>query len=191
LGRQVSHPFSQAYSLVWDAVLHALRRDARATRIQAEAAIALSREHGLEMWQAEATPLRGWAMAEAGETQAGIEEMHQGIAAFHATGSLFLGPLFRGMLAEQYARIGRLEDGLLLVDEAIATVQETGERCWEADLYWRKGILLQRQQWRDVQAVVAFEHALEIARRQGAQAIEHRVAASLAALESMPPIAPQ
>lgn len=183
LGREVSHPFSQAYSLVWDAVLYALRRDARGTRIQAEAAIALSRGHGLEMWQAEATPLRGWAMAEAGETQAGIEEMHQGIAAFRATGSLFLGPLFRGLLAEQYARIGRLEEGLLLVDEALATVRETGERCWEADLYWRKGILLQQRH--DAQAVVAFEHALEIARRQGAQAIEHRVAASLAAVQSI------
>jgi predicted ATPase/transcriptional regulator with XRE-family HTH domain len=189
LGRQVSHPFSQAYSLVWDAVLHALRRDFRATRVQAEAAIALSREHGLEMWHAQATPLRGWALAEAGEIQAGIEEMHKGMDAFHATGNRFLQPLYMGMLAEQYAQIGRLDGGLLLVDEALATVQQTGERCWEADLYWRKGVLLQ-QRHAD-KAVVAFEHAQEIARRQRARAIADRAAASLAAFKSMPPFAPR
>ena len=44
-----------------------------------------------------------------------------------------------------------------------------GERCWEADLYWRKGILLQQRH--DARAVVAFEHALQIARSQGARAI--------------------
>jgi hypothetical protein len=33
LGRQVSHPFSQAYALAWNAVLQASRRDARATRV--------------------------------------------------------------------------------------------------------------------------------------------------------------
>jgi predicted ATPase/transcriptional regulator with XRE-family HTH domain len=190
VARRIAHPFSQAYSLGWDAVLNTLRRDARATRVQAEAAIALSVEHGIEMWHAEVTPLRGWAMAEAGEIQAGIEEIREGIAAFSATGNQFLRPLFLGLLAEQYARGGRAQEGLSLLDEALAGVHATGERCWEADLYWRRGAILHHLQ-QAAEAGVAFEHALEIARSQGARAFEHRAAASLALLDSIPPRATQ
>jgi transcriptional regulator with XRE-family HTH domain/predicted ATPase len=190
LGRQISHPFSQAYSLAWDAVLQASRRDAPATRLQAEAAMALSREHGLEMWHAEAMPLRGWAMAEVGEVRAGIEEIRRGIEAFSATGNRFLRPFFLGLLAEQYGRAGRAQEGLVLLTEALDAVQATGERCWEADLYWRRGVILD-QLHQTAEAVVAFEHAIETARRQGARAFEDRVAASVASLDSMPPRARQ
>jgi DNA-binding SARP family transcriptional activator/predicted ATPase len=180
LAHRVAHPFSLGYALGWDAILQSLRGDALAARTQADAAIALSREHGLDFWLAMATVVRGWALAEAGEIQVGINAMREGIAAFQATGSIFTQPYFLALLAGQYARVGHVAQGLSLLDEALATVQATGERCWEAELYWRKGDLLQKQRGRGVEANVAFNNALGVARYQGAKAIELRAAASLA-----------
>jgi adenylate cyclase len=186
LAHRVSHPFSLGYALAWDALLHTLRGDAQATRRQADAAIALSREHALDIWLAMATVLRGWALAEVGEVELGIAAIRQGMAAFRATGSLYKRPYFLALLAEQHARAGDLEQGLLLLGEALAALQATGERCWEAELYRRQGeTLLKRRDGRD-EAGVAFSHALAVARYQGARAIELRAAASLARLEHQP-----
>jgi predicted negative regulator of RcsB-dependent stress response len=142
------------------------------------------------MWRAEATPLRVWAMAEAEEIDAGIGELRQGIAAFSATGNQFLRPLFLGLLAAQSARRGRAQEGLLVLDAALDAVHATDERCWEADLYWRRGVILHQLQ-QAPEARIALERALEVARSQGARAFECRAAASFASLDSMPPRATQ
>ena len=46
----------------------------------AEAAIAVSNEHGLVMYQANATIMRAWALVEQGRQDEAIEEMRQGLA---------------------------------------------------------------------------------------------------------------
>ena len=68
--------------------------------------------------------------------------MRRGITAFRATGSVFFVPYFLGLLAEQYGKIGRVERGLTLVSEALAAVERTGERWYEAELYRCRGALL-------------------------------------------------
>jgi predicted ATPase len=182
LARQVAHPFSLGYALAWDTLLHTLRGDAGTAHGQADATIALSREHGLDLWLAMATVLRGWALAENGDVEAGIDALHEGMRAFQATGARYKRPYFLGLLAEQSARAGRLELGLSILDEALAVVQDHGERCWEAHLYWCKGELLLLAERGDGQAKLAFRTALALARQQGARAIELRAAAGLSRL---------
>ena len=46
------------------------------------------------------------------------------------------------MLAEGYAKVGAADEGLQALAEAIAVVQDTGERVWEAELHRLKGELL-------------------------------------------------
>ena len=48
-------------------------------------------------------------------------------------------PLFLAWLAEGYGKIGQVEEGLSLLTEALALVEKTGERRWEAELYRFKG----------------------------------------------------
>jgi len=64
LAQQLAHPFSLAFALLFAAVLHQLRREAKAAQERAEAAIALATEHGFVHWLAMGTTLRGWALAE-------------------------------------------------------------------------------------------------------------------------------
>ena len=51
------------------------------------------------------------------------------------------GHIFWALLAEGHARGGRAEEGLSVVEQALAAVHETGERYYEAELYRLKGSL--------------------------------------------------
>ena len=70
--------------------------------------------------------------------------------------------------------------------EALATVERTGERWWEAEVYRVQGeLFLQRAAGRGQQAEEAeacFQQALDLAHRQQAKSLELRAAMSLARL---------
>jgi predicted ATPase len=87
------------------------------------------------------------------------------------------------MLTEAHAAAGQAEAGLDVLAEALALVDRTEERYWEAELYRLKGELLLQQIVPDApQAEACFQQALAIARCQQAKAWELRTAISLSRL---------
>ena len=79
--------------------------------------------------------------------------------------------------------MGQAETGLPLLAEALAHVDTTGERYYEAEVYRIKGELLLRQAVPDAtQADACFQQALTVARRQQAKSWELRAAMSLSRL---------
>ncbi len=183
LAEELGHPFSLGYALTWDAILQSHRGDPELARTQAEAAMALGRDHRMPFWLSISTVIRGWAVAEMGDIQVGIDEIRSGMADFKATGSLFMQPLQLGLLAEQDGRLGNVEGALTLITEALALVEETNERWCEAELYRRRGDLLVRAS-DDGGAEAAYWRAVDVARHQGARALELRSAVRLADLWS-------
>jgi len=82
-----------------------------------------------------------------------------------------------------YGQSGQAEEGLLLLAEALAVMDDTGERRDEAELYRIKGELLLRLAVSDApQAEACFQQALAVARRQQAKSWELRTAMSLSRL---------
>ena len=72
-----------------------------------------------------------------------------------ATGAELGRPYSLALLAEAYGKVGQTEEGLSLLAEALAVVDKTGERFYEAELYRLKGELtLQQVQGSEVQNVV-------------------------------------
>ena len=115
--------------------------------------------------------------------EASIAQMHQGLAAFRATGAETIRPYFLALLAETSAKAGQHGAGLTLLAEALAVINDTGERRWEAELYRLKGaVLLALSAGHDAEAETCFRQALDIARRQQAKSWELRAAMSLARL---------
>jgi predicted ATPase len=154
-----------------------------AVREHAEAAVALATAQGLPGWAAEGTGLRGWALALQGQGAAGLALLRQGMAALRATGAALGVPHFCAMLADVAARLGHVEDGLRALAEALAIVDTTGARVYEAELHRLRGELLLQQTMPEAQqAEVCFQHALDVARRQQAKSWELRAAMSLARL---------
>ena len=111
--------------------------------------------------------------------------MRQGLAAYRATGAELFRPYFLALLAEACEEEGQAEEELTVLAEALATMDETEECWWEAELHRLKGELsLQSRQVRSPQseAEECFLQAIEVARKQQAKSLELRATMSLARL---------
>jgi predicted ATPase len=194
LAQELSHPYSLAFALHGVAVLYQLRREEQKAQEWAEALITLGIEQGFAELLAGGTFRRGWALAAQGQVKAGTAQMQQGLAAFRAVGTKTGRPVHLAGLAEAYGKVGQIEEGLTLLAEALAHVDKTGDRFYEAELYRLKGelTLQSRQEGQantnqdksvvEKEAEECFWKAIEIARRQEAKSLELRAAMSLSRL---------
>jgi len=183
LAPKLAHPFSLVYALGCAAVLHQLRREWPAAQERAEATIALAREQGFTLWLAMGTILHGWALALQDQPAQGMALLRQGLAAYRATGTALAQSYWLALLAEAYLNGGQAEEGLRVITEALAAAHDSGERCYEAELYRLQGeLLLARPAEPHAEAEACFCQALAVARRQQAKALELRVAMSLGRL---------
>jgi predicted ATPase len=192
LAQELSHPNTSAMVLDHAAFLHQLRREEHATQERAEAVIALCNEHGFLLWLAQGTILWGWALAEQGQGEEGIKQIHQGLATCRARGNEGDLGYFLALLAKAYQKVGQREEGLNVVAEALTVIDRTGEHQHEAELHRLKGELLLAQEGSRLQAVgcrekteeaqECFWKAIEFAREQQAKSLELRAVMSLSRL---------
>jgi hypothetical protein len=118
LARELAHPASVVTALYFAADIHMRRREGQRTYEQAEAALVLAREHGFAFRVAQAMILRGWALVEQRQGEAGLAQICQGQAALRATGAGRGGYL--DLLAEAYGKVGQREEGLRVIAEVLA-----------------------------------------------------------------------
>jgi predicted ATPase len=117
-----------------------------------------------------------------------MAQMREGMAAMQSMGvRCYLSGTLRS-LAEAQAKTGQPGEGLTTLAEALALVEQTDERHWEAELYRLRAELL-LMQGEDAEAEASFhkaescfQHAIEVARRQQAKSWELRAAIGLARL---------
>jgi tetratricopeptide (TPR) repeat protein len=112
LAHELSHPYSLAFARVWAPIVLQFCRDVSAVHEQAEAAVTLSTEQGFTVWTAWGTSLRGWALAMQDQDEENVVQVRQGIASWRAT------PYFCTVLADVFAHLGHIEDGLQALAEA-------------------------------------------------------------------------
>ena len=118
-----------------------------------------------------------------GRAAEGIRLMEDALAAHRATGANFLSAYNLSRLAEAHARAGEGARAAALAQQAIAEVERTGERWWEAEAHRIQGeILLATAPSHPDAAAARFERALDCARRQDARLWELNAALSLARL---------
>jgi len=195
LARLLSHPYSLAYAQGIAAAFHQFRKDLEVTQGLADASLGVATEHGFPFWSAFQSVLIGWVLVKQGKADEGIAQMSRGMEAYRATGAELLRPYLIGLFAEALAEGGSTERGLVLLAEALETVEETGERFYEAELYRQRGELLFRSfsedsRLPDITAPLSrsseiercFLKAMTVAGRQQAKWFELRAATSLARL---------
>src|SRR5262249_16243717 len=91
-------------------------------------------------------------------------------------------------LAKGYGTAGRFEEGLAAVAEAIAIVEKTDERLYEAELHRLKGDLVllhsgvETEPGVQTEAEECFRQAIEITHRQEAKSLELKAVMSLSRL---------
>jgi DNA-binding winged helix-turn-helix (wHTH) protein/predicted ATPase len=187
LARDISHSQTLVVAAHFASQLHQLRGEPLLAHERAEEVIALADEYGLELWLAFGNINHGWAEFELGNTEHGIQQMRQGLAACEATGARLWRPHFLGLLGGALCRIERLDEGLSVLNEAIALAQGTGESYSIAELHRLKGEWIMKaadakiagRSLLVVQAQASLAEALSVAQEQGTKSWELRVRMSL------------
>jgi len=181
--QELSHPFSLAFALSLQVLLHQRRRETTIVQEQAETLIAVSTEHGFPFRAAIGSMLLGWATVERGAGQAGMARIEEGIAAFQTTGARLRNAAWLALLAEAYGKLGQIDKGLTVVVDALQAAEDTGEHFYDAEIFRLKGeLLLQRSSDNQREVETCFQHAISIAQNQQAKSWELRAATSLARL---------
>jgi predicted ATPase len=184
LAQELVHPFNLAIVLDFATELHQLRGEVEAVQTQSEALLALAQAQDLRQWVAWAQTMQGWVLAMQGRRTAGITQMWEGMAAWRAAGDELDRPRLLGLLADLCRRDGQAAEGLHVLSEALALMDTTAERWYEAELYRLKGELLLHAagsgRRADCAPEACFQQALAIARSQQAKSWELRAATSLA-----------
>lgn len=174
---ELSHPISLAFALSVACRLHFVLGDARTVQVLADELIALTTEQGFAFFLAMGTAYRGWTMVEAGEAEQGMYLLRRGIEGFQASGAAWTLPFYLSQLATAHVKMGRPEDALGQLSEALALTEKSGVRWFEAELHRRQGELLRTAH---PGAEAAFCRAIAIARRQDAKLWELRASTCLA-----------
>ena len=174
-----AHPYTQARHYFWDGIVRQLVGDWDAVSLNAESASAMAEEHDYALVRAVGAILQGWALIRRGQRAEGATLVRQGLEAYRATGAEFqlthlLVPLAEGSPPQE---------GLTVISDALALVETTGERYYEAELHRLKGeLLLTISDDNEAEAERCFQQALDIARARRAKSLELRGALSLCRL---------
>ncbi len=183
LAQQVAHPYSLCHILASAAQCYQFRREEGAAQACAEASINLATAQGFPLRKAFGTILHGWALAQQGQAQEGIDQINQGLIVLRATGAETWRPYFLVLLAEAYGMLGQPETGLAVLAEALTLADTMGARWFTAELHRLKGaLLLQQNSDNQAGAETCFQHAISIAQNQSAKSWELRAARSLSKL---------
>jgi predicted ATPase len=170
-------PLTRALATVHALMVEQLRRDADAAQALAKTFLELLDEHGFALSYPIVHSVT--SRPQSGERDASIERLRQAIAANRRMGMRLGSARLLSVLAEMELERGHVEEGLAAIDDALALVEETGERFVEAEIHRIRGELL-RLDGENERAEACFATALEVASKQGALSLELRAATSLA-----------
>lgn len=169
------YPFSKAMVQLVAAYLYQLMSDRQQMKTQADACLALARDHELPFMSSQSLVFQGWYLAIEGEFTAGIERMRQGLSAYQAIGAKLARPFLLGLLADALRRGDHIESGLDTLAEALAC----GEVAGRSEVYRLQAELLLQRDPPDIhQAENALHQSLDLARDQQATLLELRSALS-------------
>ncbi len=179
--RQLGHPFSLGHALIFETVVHLLRRTASEQRERAAELMAFGEKHGFPFFLGLARTFHAAARVAAGEPQA-VADLLPGLTQSGGTGSRAGAPGLLSLVGEAYLAVGRHSEAHGAVEGGLALAAQTGQAHFDADLHRLRGEIVLATGSTPAEAEAHFQRALEIARSQEARSFELRAAIRLARL---------
>ena len=172
-----------ANTYLFKSLLETIRDDAEPTLRDAEALVEIAGKHGLALYLATGSLVRGWARARLGDREAGVAELRHALAKWHEQGNRSTVPLFEGLLAGLDGEGESPAEAVTRIDGALSVAQQTGEHSTDAFLHRIRGdILLRADLGNPARAEEAYLVAIAIAREQGARSFGLQAALKLGKL---------
>jgi tetratricopeptide (TPR) repeat protein len=137
----LSHPVSMAFAYGYASTVCELRGEIDALQEIAEREFAVSLEHGMGDFLAAARATQGWIMAMHGDEE-GIAQIEDCLVSSRSRGLKMVQPKYLCVLAEACSRVGRFQQALDALIEALTLADENEDRYCEPESYRLKGELL-------------------------------------------------
>ncbi|WP_239470124.1 ATP-binding protein [Archangium violaceum] len=171
---RLGQPGSQGFVELIVAVFHCLMGEHELAMEHSRRLIALSREQRMPHWEACGRITLGWC----NRTGEGASIIRAGIDSLNAVGTRTASSFWHSALVEAELRGGNLEKAQVALDALMAFIQESDERCYEAELVRLQGeLLLRRGESR--RAAERFRDALELALSRSQPTLAQRARLSL------------
>jgi predicted ATPase len=169
IAASLNHPYSVAWAHTWGATCHLYQGDVAVLLERVAQGLSIAERHGFAYISGIGTMIQGWCWTRQERLAEGIAQMQRGLAAFKATGAGVVVPFFQALLAEALGQAGRHAEGLALLDDSQALMEQGGERWHEAELYRIRGQLMASKPQADLaQAEMWVRRALATAQAQQA-----------------------
>jgi class 3 adenylate cyclase/predicted ATPase len=145
--------------------------------------IALADEKGGAFWRIDAMMSEGVLFSLTGKGSDAVRVITSAVASARSTGRTMYNPRNFSNLAKAYADLGQPNEAWHSINEAMAVMETTKERWFEAEVHRVAGeVALKTLEPDGAKAEAYFERALAVARQQQAKSWELRAAMSLARL---------
>jgi class 3 adenylate cyclase/predicted ATPase len=179
-----THAPTMAIVLLYTALLGLVRCNPEAVATYGQASADILSRYDLPAYLAGlAIFLQGWAKWSDDAEESTLAGMRRCIAIHREQGRHYLVPSLEAWLAEAEASAGETDAGLRRLDDALAEVERTEQRWYEAEMRRIRGeILLKRDPANTAAAERSLQAAIAIAQSQKARSFELRAALALAKL---------
>jgi class 3 adenylate cyclase/predicted ATPase len=181
--RETGQAATLMYALAFTTLTPIFCGDYRTARFQLDELVSAADERGVVFWKAVATSFQGVLLSLTGGFSNAEPLIVEVISAYRSAGSKLFLSWSLSNLAKAAAQLEQFGAACNCIREAIATVEVTGERWTEPEVYRVAGEIELMMPKPDLaKAEAHFERALAIARQQQAKSWELRAATSMARL---------
>jgi tetratricopeptide (TPR) repeat protein len=186
LARKLNHPYSLTYAQFHNGLLNMWLKNYEIARDSAEAVLELAETYGFRIWSAVGSCLCGAALVNIGRIDDGLVLAEQGLKAYRGlqTPPVFW-PLLLHLCAGAYGAASRPQDGLPLLDEAMAAEKyssSSNDSLTPEFLLLKGDLLLALSSDNAVDAESLYQDAVNNAREAGAAMVELQATTKLSRL---------
>jgi class 3 adenylate cyclase/tetratricopeptide (TPR) repeat protein len=178
LSREIDHPYTLAYALCMGAAVFQCRREPEAVLSLVDEVISIAKKRDYRYWIAWGTCLQGWAKAQLGTPELGIQALIDGLKNYRETGATLFIPHILSMTAESQCLVGRHAEArhhLILA----ADIESNNQIYFYSAETQRLFATVESDLGETESSVTHFQKALDIAKTQKARNFELRIALSI------------
>jgi predicted ATPase len=172
-------PFSQGWALCHAGWLTSLAGDFAQGLALQERMVEIGQRFGLVFWTVPCSFHAAISRAHLGGGDAAVAEAEDALVQWRAMGAEAFIPCAQTHLAEARLLVGRAHEALQLVDEAIASAEERGERFFLAESHRVRAAVLRRREGDSYEVRRALQASRAVAASQGALVFELRALTDL------------
>lgn len=172
------HPFTKGWALSFAMMRVMWSGNPELALPRAEGVIAFCTEQSYPFWLFAGISIKGWSLVMKGEIEEGLATLEQGLAGWDMIGSIICKAIFLGLQGEAFGVVGRHEEAVEVLDEAIRLAREHTEIMSEIDLYRPRGLSLIALDRRD-EGITSLRHGCRMARDYDSRLLDLKVTLAL------------